>query len=91
MAKFKHSVCIRIGAAYDDVTVQQSAREALHFDRAALGKARHEGSAQSRLDAKTTLYGLRKGVVDAFVAMQDQKGRRRNRRARKGYQNAIAA
>lgn len=90
MAKFQHSVCIRIGASYDDVTVATQDGP-MYFDRAALSKQRHEGTPAERMDAKASLYGLRKGVIDAFVLVQAQKDRRRNRRDRKVSQKAIAA
>lgn len=78
----KHSVKIRIGAAYDDVTIQ-TRNGPLHFDRAALNQRRQDGKTpEARREAKDALYGLRKGIVDAFVELRsvskDRRAKRRN-------------
>lgn len=78
MAKTKHSVTIRYGAAYDDVRINTSEGELL-FDRADLGKRKREGDR----DAGELLYQVRKGVIDAFVELRKDRNKRANRRQQK--------
>lgn len=73
----KHNgVTIRMGAAYDDVTVRMSDGKSMHFDRAAMSKRKHEGDHE----AKEQLYTLRKGIVDAFVVQKELKDARKAKR-----------
>jgi hypothetical protein len=76
MAKHK-GITVRIGAAYDSVTVHAKDGD-MYFDRAALNKAKMQGNKA----AKEQLYQLRKGVVDAFV-LQQELHNARNRKAHK--------
>lgn len=78
----KHSVTIRYGAAYDDVRIRTGNGD-MHFDRAELGKRKREGDT----DAGELLYQVRKGVVDAFVALGKDRSKRANRRHRNHIHN----